>query len=94
LGITYTTFTTLSIPLRQSGLLTSVQGRNGGFKLGKPVSEISFYDVFLCFEQELCISQTLKDGQAHKGKMRTFLQSWQDSMIRKMSNQSIEDLVS
>jgi len=99
-GISYSIFLTIAVQLRRKGLLVSVRGQNGGFALGRPATEISFYDVFLCIEEELCISRSLRIGQedaddaVHDGKVHEFLQTWQDKMIAEMSGKSIADLAS
>lgn len=36
--------------LAKEGLVHSAPGKNGGFSLNKPLSEITFYDVFLAIE--------------------------------------------
>lgn len=45
--------------LRSSGLLDSIRGRNGGFKLAKKASEISILDIFKavedCFYPVMCL---------------------------------------
>ena len=94
LGISYPTFIVIAGHLRRAGLLISVQGRNGGFRLGRPATEISFYDVFLCIEKDLCISRSLEGGGGADGEVQAFLQTWQDSLITEMSNQTIAELAS
>jgi len=39
--------------LKNGGLLKSIQGRSGGYCLGKSAYEISLYDVFVCMGGEL-----------------------------------------
>ncbi len=45
-----------------AGFLDSVAGARGGFRLRKPASEISFLEVYECFEGELCLIECLRDG--------------------------------
>jgi len=47
-----------------AGFLESVAGARGGFRLRKPASEISFLQVYECFEGELCLIECLRDGAA------------------------------
>ncbi len=44
-----------------AGFLESVAGARGGFRLHKPASEISFLQVYECFEGELCLIECLRD---------------------------------
>jgi len=95
LGISYAAFFTIAARLRKAGLLVSTQGPNGGYRLRKPATEISFYEVFLCMEKELCIGRSLKDGQVDPGDgVQAFLQRWQDNLIAEMSSQTIAELAS
>ncbi len=48
-----------------AGFLESVAGARGGFRLRKPAAEISFLEVYECFEGELCLIECLRqDGSA------------------------------
>ena len=60
-GVSYPFFTKVASQLKQSGLLDTVQGRNGGFILARPATEISIYDVFQAIEGKLYIKRCLKD---------------------------------
>lgn len=44
-----------------AGFLESVAGARGGFRLRRPAREISFLDVYECFEGELCLIECLRD---------------------------------
>ncbi|MCL2567967.1 MAG: Rrf2 family transcriptional regulator [Oscillospiraceae bacterium] len=92
-GITYPNFMAVANRLRQKGLIVSVQGRHGGFKLGRPAAKISFYDIFLCFDEELCVSQSLKADHGDGG-MAQFLQSLQNGILTEMSSRTVADLAS
>jgi len=43
------------------GFLESVAGARGGFRLKRPADEITFLQVYECFEGELCLIECLKD---------------------------------
>jgi Rrf2 family protein len=45
-----------------AGFLESVAGARGGFRLRKAPSEITFLQVYECFEGELCLIECLRDG--------------------------------
>jgi len=98
-GITYPFFIKIALQLKKKGLLNSVQGRNGGYLLGKSAHKISIYDVFLCIEGEVQFCPHLKNGksclrgEASACKLHTFLYDLQEKLIEEMSNQSIADLV-
>ena len=95
--VTYPFFIKVANMLKKHGLVSSVQGRNGGYALGKPAAEISLYDVYLCTEGELYMSRCLQSQPCAKGKednckLHTFLGTVQKDVIDKMSTQSIADL--
>ena len=97
IGITYPLFARLATRLRKAGLVTSAPGRNGGYVLGKPAHEISFYDVLSAIEGERPISASLGDGQhrveGNDCKVHAFLQAVQDHVIAEMSDKYIADFV-
>jgi Rrf2 family protein len=45
-----------------AGFLESVAGARGGFRLRRSATEISFVDVYECFEGELCLIECLRDN--------------------------------
>jgi len=98
IGITYPFFIKIANQLKQKGLLSAVQGRNGGYRLARPAQQINLYDVFLCIEGELQINrclqknQTCSKGDTTSCKMHAFLRSLQNKVIEEMSGQSIADL--
>ena len=97
IGITYPFFIKIANQLKQKGLLSAVQGRNGGYKLARSAEEISMYDVFLSIEGELQINRCLHPeqnctkGEVHACKLHKFLRSLQDKLIHEMTSQSIAD---
>ncbi|MGP6173401.1 Rrf2 family transcriptional regulator [Corynebacterium sp. A21] len=64
LGASPTYFQKLLRKLVQAGLLTSIPGAKGGFRLCNPPSEIQIYDVYMAIEgrQSLYSSNGLFDG--------------------------------
>jgi len=97
IDITYPFFIKIANKLKRDGFLRSVQGRNGGYVLGKRAHKINFYDVFVCMEGELQISKCLKRGSKCQNgeqidcKMHMFLQGLQGTIIAEMSGKSIMD---
>ena len=96
-GITYPFFIKIATQLKQSGLLYAVQGRNGGYSLNKPATEINIYDVFLAIEGPLEINRCLKeDGVCPRNedgdcKFHIFFGDVQASIIETMSSKVIAD---
>ena len=96
--MTYPFFIKIANQLKTHGLVSSVQGRNGGYYLGRPAHTISFYDVFLAMEGELQINRCLQDDQfcskcdPKDCKMYEFLYSLQKKMILELSSQTVADL--
>ena len=72
LGITYLYFMKISGYLKQSGLLKSVQGCNGGYQLAKTAENISLYDVVKVIEGDIT-PQPLSGGGPflQQGRHRT-----------------------
>jgi len=101
IDISYPFFIKIANQLKKGDLLHSVQGRNGGYKLGKCAYEISLYDVFVCVEGALRINRCLnKDGAPCSSgdkascKLRKFWHRLQeDVIIAPMSKMRISDLV-
>lgn len=98
IDITYPFFIKVANQLKKHELVSSVQGRNGGYALGRAAQEISLYDVFLCMEGELNMNRCLKtggpceNGEVNNCKLHTFLHSLQEKLIAELSAQSIADL--
>jgi len=97
-GITYPFFIKIANQLKKSGLLHAVQGRSGGYQLGRPAEQISVYDVFLAVEGEMCISRCLQADHACDRSVlrlchvRSFFSGVQESLAAQMAQQNIADL--
>jgi len=99
IGITYPFFIKIANQLKKRKLIDSVQGRNGGYFLGKPAEEISLYDVFLSIEGELVVSHCLSGQPCTKGKhkdckLHNVFRAVQGKVINELSSQTIADLAS
>jgi len=99
IGITYPFFIKIANQLKKRKLIDSVQGRNGGYFLGRPAEEISLYDVFLSIEGELVISRCLGDGPCmgdrHKDcRLHDVFRNVQEKVIEELSGQTIAKLAS
>lgn len=63
MGITYPFFIKVANRLKQRGLINAVQGRNGGYYLGRSPEKISLYDIVMIMEGDLKINKCLEvDG--------------------------------
>jgi len=99
IGITYPLFTKIARQLKKDGLLHTEQGRKGGYQLRRPAHLISVYDVFLCIEGELSLSNCFQadyiciQGDLEHCRLRNLLGTMQMYLIEQMRQQSIGDLV-
>lgn len=61
LGITYLYFMKIISRLKAAGLVKSVQGCNGGYRLADKGRKISIYDVVVIMEGGISINRCLQD---------------------------------
>ena len=95
IGITYANFAQTATKLAHCGLISSVDGRYGGYFLAKPAHDISLYDVFCAIEGELQMSPyslEQKSLSANGQNTQIFLSQFQSRMIAELSSKSIADL--
>ena len=96
-GITLPLATRIILRLRQDGYIVNIPNRRGCYTLGKPASEIRFYDVFVATEGELCISHCFDKGTQYEdgthSKTHVLFQTIQDNLMEDMLSASIADLV-
>lgn len=76
-------------PLRNSGLVKSVRGANGGYLLAKPPREISAGDVIRVLEGPIQIVEALEDEAPAQ---RELWKRIRDAIRDVLSRTSIEDL--
>ena len=63
--------------LKKSGLITNVGGKKSGYILNKPASEITIYDVYDAFENDLAIMDCLlSDGQCPRKQICVMKDYW------------------
>jgi len=90
-GIPSSRFARIILKLRSKGLISSSGTRqSNSYMLGRPMSEISFYDVVLAIEGENYNTHCAKHEHC---KIHDFLQVMRSSMIETMQSKSIVDLV-
>lgn len=96
--MTYPFFNKVAGQLRRKGLLDTIQGRNGGYVLGRPAHEISIYDIQVSLVGEPQLHCCLKNGkrcaygEKNACKTHTFLQTLQGKMVEELSGRTIADL--
>ncbi len=83
--------------LKSAGLVANVGGKKSGYKLNRPAEEISIFDVYLAFEDDLAIIDCLlADGHCPRKKICVLKDYWQglNQTIRaSMESQNLQDLV-
>ena len=98
LGITYLYFMKISGYLKQSGLLKSVQGCNGGYQLAKTAENISLYDVVKVIEGDITLNRCLEEDRfcsrdaTEQCSMHRFLKNLQQELISKLDTLNISQL--
>jgi len=98
IGITYPFFIKIANQLKKKGLLSAVQGRNGGYRLARPAQQITVYDVFHSIEGDLSINRCLQKnqqcsrGERHDCHLHSFFRGMQEKLIEEMSGKRIADL--
>ena len=93
---TYPFATRIVHQLKQKGLVSSVQGRYGGYRLARPAREISVYDIVLAMQGELGINHCLRKDHCGRNSadccgMQDFFQEVQESLIARLSSKNIAD---
>jgi Rrf2 family cysteine metabolism transcriptional repressor len=89
----------LLIPLKQSGLVKSVRGSQGGYLLGRAPQEISVGDILRVLEGPLspvdCVSEQNPDDckRADKCVTRTIWTKVRDCIAEVLDSYSLQDLV-
>ena len=99
-GMSYSFFIKIANQLKHKGLIETVQGRNGGYRLAKNGAAISLYDVILAIEGKLHINRCLEKDRfcsrdnADTCVIRNYFDGVQDTLIQELSSKRIADLAS
>ena len=97
-GIAYPAVSKVGLLLKKKNIVNIIQGRNGGYALGKSPHEISVYDVFTAVGGELQIKDCLQsdllcdEGNQDMFDLQVFFCNFQDKVIEEMKATSIADL--
>ncbi|MDR2400896.1 MAG: Rrf2 family transcriptional regulator [Deferribacteraceae bacterium] len=82
--------------LARAEILVSGRGKKGGFRLARPASQITIYDVVIAVEGKLVVADCLVDTGACPDvdvcKIRSVWNNMQATVTQKMKEVSIEDL--
>ena len=88
--------------LAKEGLVHSAPGKNGGFSLNKPLSEITFYDVFLAiegrdkiFSSQHLLKSFLGENEGQKAEMCVVshaLNTIQHTLISTLSSITLDEV--
>jgi Rrf2 family protein len=84
--------------LKVTGLIVNVGGRKSGYRLARPASEISVYDVYRAFEPELrihfCLAGYESCPRTQSCASRLFLCEFNEKMEEYMKSNTIDELAS
>lgn len=82
--------------LKAAGLVVNVGGKKSGYRLNKPAEEITVYDIYLAFEDELAIIDCLKiEGECPRKGTCVLKEYWCDlnqSIRSSMVSQNLKEL--
>lgn len=95
LGISTQLVTRLMARLKRDKLVLFAIGRDGGYTLGRPAEEISFYDMLVAAEGELSISHCFKEGICQEDghcKAHDYLMQMQTDWADDMMGVNLADL--
>jgi Rrf2 family protein len=85
--------------LREAGIVTSVRGKNGGYKLRLQPNELSLFDIWEAVREDITISidgGALDNSHYLHGTQRITRSMWgelREGVVRHMQEQSLEALV-
>ncbi len=83
-------------PLKKAGLIANLGGKKSGYVLAKPASEITVFDVYSAFEDDLAIIDCLlTEGECpRKGQcvMENYWGELNDSIRRNMQSMNLESM--
>lgn len=93
LDISYLYFMKISGYLKHAELVQSEQGRNGGYRLARPLDKISVYDVVHAVEGDMDIDERIiRGGGTASDSMHHFFMEIQKEMIQRMRETKIQEL--
>ena len=82
--------------LKASGLIVNAAGRMSGYILARKPENISVYDIYKAFEQELLVADCLAEGSVNQqDSQRSAMEFWHelnDDIIRKLQSRKLSNL--
>jgi len=97
IGMSYPFFIKTANQLKNKDLITSIQGRNGGYRIARSGDKISIYDVFLAIEGELNIYSCCPqegaqcDCSTARCAVHGYFKDVQQTLIGAMASRKISD---
>jgi Rrf2 family protein len=83
--------------LKAAGLIINAGGKKSGYRLNRPAGEISIYDVYIAFEDELSIIDCLRaGGMCPREKLCSLRDYWcelNESIRESMESMNLEKLM-
>lgn len=77
-GISLSYLEQLFAKLRKSGLVEGVRGPGGGYRLGKPASQISIADIIVAVDENIDVTRCKGNADCHAGEKCLTHQLWAD----------------
>ena len=85
------------VDLKAAGLIANVGGKKSGYRLNKPAEEISIYDIYRAFEDDLAIIDCLLEHGHCPRKNTCMLKDYwhglNQTIRSSMESQNLKDLV-
>ena len=82
--------------LKAAGLIVNAGGRKSGYRLNKPSGDITIYDVYLAFDEEISIIDCLFPGREcprnHSCVLRKFWSDLNDNIRSQMESVNLNML--
>ena len=83
--------------LKASGLIINVKGKKSGYRLNKPMNEITIYDVYRSYEPELsiihCANKPITCFVSRICVANEFWQGMNDTMTKYMMKTTLHDVI-
>lgn len=96
-GIPLKYLDTIITGLRNHGLIINVRGKRSGYKLAKPASEISVYEVYRAFEPELslvnCLYESVECNHDESCPSRDYWFELNKNLKSQMQKSSLEQIM-
>jgi len=82
------------VPLRNAGMLKSVRGIHGGFRLGKELKQINVYDILAATEGDINLVGCLAEGCSRSDEcvVQEIWQGANDLLLKYFSKVTLEEL--